>query len=163
MDRIEVVAVLRELAGAALRLAELLAVSGEAAAEEAGAAPGARWRSPTRDLEPVVVRGEEDLAAALGRGHASLVTPGDGGLVPVEVSVEQEVRLLAVALAGDVALEAAHAGLGASGTAVDAMLAKGLRVLSAKAAAAGVAVPRDLFVAAASRFPELDQRGAEWR
>jgi hypothetical protein len=159
MERIDVAAALRELAGAAARLADLLGAPDDGPSTVSVT----EWRSPTRALEPIVVAGEEDLPIALGRGHACLVTPGDGGFSPVEVSDEKRVQLLAVALVGDVALEAAHSGLGESASAVDAMLAKGFSVLASSAADAGVSVPRDLYVAAAMRFPELDTRGGEWR
>lgn len=159
MNCIEAAAALRELSRAAARLAMALD-SGEpdaACRDEPG------WRSPTRDLEPVIVRGEEDLAGALGRGHACLVHGGKGGFVARIVGDEERVRLLAVALAGDVALEAAHAKVHSSATALDAMLERGLAALAENAASAGLATPRDFYVAAMARFPELELRGAKWR
>jgi hypothetical protein len=158
MEQIETITALRDLARAASRLAELLLPCAvDAAAGEGG------WRSPTLDLQPVVVLGEEDLPHALGRGHAALVHAGTGGFRSREFSTEGRIRHLAFALVGDVALEAAHSGVNASGSAVDAMLARGLALLSAAAAEAGVGVPAEAFLEAAERFPELDARGAEWR
>ena len=158
MQQIETVEALRDLARAAARLADLLVPPAvETAAAEAV------WRSPTRDLEPIVVLGEEDLPGALGRGYMAIVHPGAGGFQAPVFSPDGRIRHLAVALVGDVALEAAHSGVSGSGSAVDAMLARGLAVLSAAAVEAGVGVPAEVFLGAAERFSELDARGAEWR
>jgi hypothetical protein len=158
MDQIDTAEALRDLARAATRLADLLV---PAAVEPAAAETW--WRSPTLGLEPIVVLGEEDLPAALARGHAAIVHPGSGGFQPPVFSADGRIRHLAVALVGDVALEAAHSGVRGSGSAVDAMLARGLAVLSAAAMEAGVGVPAEVFLGAAERFPELDARGDEWR
>jgi hypothetical protein len=121
------------------------------------------WRSPTLDLAPVVVLGEDDLPAALARGHPAIVHPGTGGMQAPGLAADVRIRHLAIALVGDVALEAAHSGVSGSGSAVDAMLGRGLAVLSAAAVEIGVGVPAEVFLGAAERFPELDARGAEWR
>lgn len=152
---------LRDLARAASRLAELLGGAGPELVMEEPSDAG--WRSPTLDLQAVVVSGEEDLAGALGRGHRCLVNDAAGGLAAVWLNDGERIRHLAVTLVGDVALEAAHAGLTASGTMVDGMLAKGFDVLAAAAEAAAVPVPAELYVSSADRFPELNARGARWR
>jgi hypothetical protein len=159
VERAEARAALLELARAAERVARLLLEEPwpPAAVEEPA------WRSPTRGLEPVVVAGEEDLEDALRRGHQVLVGDGSGSLVAVAWGGEERLRHLAVTLAGDVALEAAHAGVQGSRGAVDAMLRRGFEALALAASEAGLRVPTAAFVAAAGRFSELDARGAEWR
>lgn len=162
MDGVEVSAALRELARAAVHLAGLFD-GGGVAPRPAEPAETDAWRSPTRDLQPVVVAGEEDMAAALGRGHQCIVGGGEGGFVASALPDEERLVLLAVTLAGDAALEAAHAGLSSNAASVDAMLARGFVALTESAAAAGLAVPREAFIAAAGRFDELKCRGSEWR
>ncbi len=160
MERAETRVALMELARAAERLAELLGGEGEpppAAGEEPA------WHSPARDLEPVVVAGEEDLVNALERGHPVLVGEGAGWLVALGWSAGERLRHLATALVGDVALEAAHAAVQGSRGAVDGMLGRCYEVLGAAAADAGLPVPRAEFIAAATAFSELDSRGSEWR
>lgn len=164
MDRQEVTTALRELARAAGRLALLLA--GEAVEEPAATDAHLEtepWTSPTREMEPVVVHGEEDLEAALGRGHGALVQEGNGSLAAIRWSDVERLRNLAVALAGDVALEAAHAGVRGSRSAVDAMLRRAFEALTTAAEDCGLAAPAAEFVAAAARFSELDSRSGEWR
>ena len=157
-------AALLELSRAADRLASLLTDEVLAEELEAFARPASKgWVSPTVALEPVVVMGEQDLASALQRGHTCLVVDGPGGLVSADWSEEERLRLLAVSLAGDVALEAAHAGVTGSRSAVDSMLRRGFEILVAAALAAALPTPTVDFIASVGRFSELDARGAEWR
>jgi hypothetical protein len=158
MRHIETMDALRDLASAASRLADLLVPLVIETLQ-----PDEGWQSPTRDLEPIVVLGEEDLPGALRRGHGAIVHAGAGGFQAPVLSADGRIRHLAVALVGDVALEAAHSGVSGSGIAVDAMLARGLAVLSAAAVESGVGAPAEVFLGAAQRFLELDARGAQWR
>lgn len=159
MERVETRAALLDLARAAERLADLLA---EGVAAPAPAEPPV-WRSPTLGLEPIMVEGEEDLESALGRGHGVLVGEGGGGLLMIAWSDGERLRHLALTLAGDVALEAANAGVQGSRAAVDAMLRRAFGALEVASRECGHPVPAAEFVAAAARFSELDSRSAEWR
>jgi hypothetical protein len=164
MDNEEIRAALLNLSRAADRLAQVLggAPSSPAiVAQPASITPA--WRSPTLDLEPVVVLGEDDLHEAFARGHRLLVHDGAGGLQEVTWGDAERLGRLALTLVGDVALEAAHAGVQGSRSAVDAMLRRSFAALEAAAGECGLEVPAAEFISATAQFSELDSRSAEWR
>jgi hypothetical protein len=163
MDRVEIRAALLDLSRAADRVAQLLggAPTPEMVAQPVSNNPA--WRSPTMDMEPVVVQGEDDLQEAFARGHRLLVQDGAGGLQEVTWGDAEWLGRLALTLVGDVALEAAHAGVQGSRSAVDAMLRRSFAALEVAAGECGLTVPATDFISATARFAELDSRSAEWR
>lgn len=166
---LEAIALASEQLTAAVRQAQQVigtdvpAAEAPARVQVAPAAPAKR-RSPALSAEPTVVRGEDDLQAALERIDPQLIHMGqEGGFSGTQMTNEERIERLACTLPGDVALEAAHGKLTGDSEKIDEMLSRVASLLMKEAAVLGVDVPKAAFQTTIRSFAELENRGSKWR